>query len=234
MDVRASKIRYQGTRDEQQDTVSVFQVSTETGNAIAIGVLTDGIGGLSHGGDASSLVNATVEKTIKAAFENIEFSSKPLIDVFVLAAKAANQELAAYQNSQNIEICGCTLLVVGLGMDRLNFISIGDSPLWMTDRNDRLIRLNIDHTTDVNGKSALTSAVLGDEISEIDAGEVDLSEQDIQNVLLSSDGIRSLPIDRVTEQLTSSEDNKLRSIVHEVAALESDSQDNMSMILFEF
>ena len=86
---------------------------------------------------------------------------------------------------------------------------------------------------DVNGKFALTSAVLGDEISEIDAGEVDLSEQDIQNVLLSSDGIRSLPIDRVTEQLTSSED-KARSIVHEIAALESDSQDNMSMILFEF
>jgi len=234
LDVQASKIRYQGTRDEQQDTVSVFQVSKKTGGGIAIGVLTDGIGGLPNGGDASTLVNAAVERTIKSAFDNDDNPPTPLVDIFTAAANTANQELAVFQKARGIEVCGCTLLVVGVETAQLHFMSIGDSPLWMTDGNGRTIQLNTDHTTNVNGKDALTSAVLGEEITEIDAGEIDLREQDIQNVLLSSDGIRSLPVDRLNTHLTSNEDNILRAIVHEVAALGKESQDNMSMILFAF
>jgi len=51
----ASKIRYQGTRTDQQDTVNVVRLPDAAETAV-LGVLADGMGGLPHGADASSFI----------------------------------------------------------------------------------------------------------------------------------------------------------------------------------
>ena len=232
MRILASKIRYQGTRKDQQDHVNVFQVHcTETSRGLAVGILTDGIGGLDHGAEASALVNHSVSQGIKERCGSGK--DEPLTELLIQIALGANDELRSFKEDNGLGACGTTLIIAALDTDRLHFVSIGDSIIWTLDGSDRITKINREHVAEFNGRSALSSAVLGEEIAEIDHGEISLPHFGIRQILLSSDGIRPLGNDRIIAQLTRDVENKLQSIVNEVAGLERASQDNLSMILFE-
>ena len=232
MRIQASKIRYQGTRKDQQDNVSVFQVHrSKNSRGLAVGILTDGIGGLDHGALASAFVNNTVSQGIKERCGAGE--DGPLTELLTRIAVGANDELRSFKEDNGLGACGTTLLIAAIDTDRLHFVSIGDSIIWTLDEADRITRINREHVTEFKGRSVLSSAVLGEDIAEIDHGEISLKRLGIRQVLLSSDGIWTLENHQIIAQLTRDVENKLQSIVDEVAGIERASQDNLSMILFE-
>ena len=105
---------------------------------------------------------------------------------------------------------GSTLLAVVVSQRGLEWLSIGDSPLWLF-RGGHLVRINSDHSmapvladmvaagrmtedemAQDSNRHMLRSAVMGDEISLIDVSSQprDLKKDDL--LLLASDGIMTL------------------------------------------
>ena len=232
MRLTASKIRFQGTRPEQQDTVNVL-VLPGPGETAALGVLTDGVGGLANG----AVVSAFVNEHVSAVLSDIGKSRKidqvnP--DWLSQAAQSADQALAGHQVQQALGNSGTTLLILLSAGAVCHYLSVGDSLIYTQDSRGQLQQMNTLHTTVVEGRSVLTSAVMGTGIAMIDTGSISIDSSDTRRILLSSDGIGTFPDADLAALLHKPSDSKLRNIVNAVAAISSEHQDNLSMILFEF
>lgn len=233
MKVQASKIRYIGTREEQQDTVNVFQSQDRAGRTRIIAVLTDGIGGLAHGGEASAFVNRFVSDALAAACENVPAEEAGLTETLVEVVHAANAALGRYKEDNGIGDCGTTFLAVIVVDGFMHYASVGDSLLYVVDRDARLLRFNEEHVETVDGRTGLSAAVMGTAVRHIDSGICDLEKSGFTHLLLASDGLRSLSAAEIVRSLFDGTEKKLRDIVNKVIALDLPKQDNLSMILLE-
>jgi serine/threonine protein phosphatase PrpC len=233
--ITVSKIRYIGARKDQQDVVNVFQTTARAGSkAFVCGVLTDGIGGLEHGGEASEVVNAAAGAALDAALRQTEPESGAIDNVLRDSVAVANGELQKFQASRTTERCGSTLLIGLIGESQFHFVSVGDSIILERDRTGRITRLNQAHVARQNNRDALTSAILGaGGVNEIDGGSLDLSERGARQILMSSDGLKTLPIADVGAILAQDAPDKLQQIVALAEAGNRGNQDNLSMILFD-
>ena len=128
---------------------------------------------------------------------------------------------------------GTTLVIAVLQGGSLTWLSIGDSVLMGLTDGGNLSRLNAEHIAQQSGRAVLSSAITGQEIAEIDTGTINVSNHDLSMVLLSSDGIRTLPNDQLIGALLSNDANKLRLVVDTLIEIDAPKQDNCSMILFE-
>ncbi len=235
MHVRASKIRYRGSRADQQDVVSVAEIpaADAVGSAI-LAVLTDGIGGLSNGRQASELVNASVLQELQRVLSRESLTEAERLHAAMRsAAERANDALRDYQLSHHSGRCGTTLLVCVLRDGWLHFLSVGDSLLHALGGDSRLQQLNAVHTEVVEEKSYLASALLGAEIRQVDQASVDLRLRETRSVLLSSDGLLGQDLSRIGDILAGSGDRKLKEVVDLVHQRGDPQQDNLSMILME-
>ena len=234
MQITASKIRYQGTRTEQQDSVSVLHLnSPKEQKAFCVGILADGIGGLEHGAQASAVVVDYVGKEIAHECNNGHITSLNLDSRVDQIIKAGNEALRQYCQNAKIKACGTTLIVAVIVDYFCFYKSIGDSNIHIADQSGSLVRLNKLHTTVQDGRNVLTSAIMGEEIHQIDSGCIDLRNHKISRILLSSDGLNRLPLSDLQSVLAMTNGNKLRSIIDRVIELKNRTQDNTSMILFE-
>jgi len=234
LQVRASKLRYQGTRKEQQDYVDVFEIGTqEKGSKQAVGVLSDGIGGLAHGGEASKLVNNRIRQYLEDKEADTQFTQENLPGILRSAADFADIELAEYRKENGLTACGTTLLITVLTPSQLHYLSIGDSILWVFTQGNVISKVNQEHVEYQNGKVVLSAAVVGEGIGIVDIGSVDVHEQGIARILLSSDGILTLSEAQVASRLKSGNKDTLQEIVDDVRLANALSQDNLSMILFD-
>lgn len=234
MKIRASKLRYLGARHEQQDAVSVFHVRAGVGNEdYAVGILTDGIGGLAHGREASELVNAAARAALEAALKSGPDEEAQIGSCLQVAALSANGDLRNWRTRNEIDACGTTLVIAVLHKDMMHFLSIGDSALLVMDSEGELQRVNDAHVRRVKDRSFLASAVTGDEIEEIDQRSLHLDRRSTRAVLLASDGIESLPLDSVAAILADEGSDKLSRIVDLASETRDESQDNLGMVLFE-
>lgn len=235
MQVRASKIRYRGTRKEQQDVVKLLQVrSSERTESYLVAVLTDGIGGLARGREASEIVNAGVVDALSKSLSGIALSdSQAIHDAVEKAAEAANVELHAFQVQNRLEPCGATLIIGVLAGRCLHFLSIGDSLLLSYAGGSALQKLNASHSHQTEDRTYLASAVLGSEIASVDQASLDLEANSIKAILISSDGLVGQDHGRIAQILGGPDDGKLNDIVALVHAQSEPRQDNLSMILLE-
>lgn len=236
MQIRASKIRYLGARDEQQDVVSLAEVpSGDPAKRAVVAVLTDGIGGLANGRQASEVVNAVVLREVKEALTVSSLQgAEELRDVLRRAAESANAALAGYQQSHGAGRCGTTLLVCVVQGSRMHFLSIGDSLLLALTGAGDLELINTLHSEEVGGRSYLASALLGEAIDRIDEASLDLVADGIRAILLSSDGLPRDNLPGFGDVLSGRSEQKLKDIVDRVHARGEPGQDNLAMILFEF
>jgi len=205
-DVATAAIK--GKRDYQEDSmIASFPVGQGSGFAI----VADGIGGHVAGHIASALVTTEVFTHLK--MQEALLTSGALDVPFALrqAAEQANQKLAAHiKKNDDTKGMGTTLLVPVIRGDRLSWISIGDSPLYLF-RDGALRLLNKDHSmapqidmmvkagsmTVENGKdhpdrNTLTSVVNGEGIPEIDCPSTPILLKDGDILIASSDGLQSL------------------------------------------
>ena len=130
----------------------------------------------------------------------------------------ANQQIALETHSKpELYGMGCTLVGVVIGDYQLEWISVGDSPLWLYSRGE-LRRLNADHSMKPfldeqvrrghltpeqvaihPERNILFSALMGNHIDMIDQSSIKLFPGDY--ILLASDGLLTLSEQEISDVL---------------------------------
>ncbi|WP_052249159.1 PP2C family protein-serine/threonine phosphatase [Leisingera sp. ANG-Vp] len=208
----------QGRRERQEDAVAAdFLAGAGTGFA----VLADGMGGHAAGDIASKIVVTEVFSDLKLRGGDPEMMEGRIGDVLQAAAEAANACLGEYAGGfPESRGMGATLLAPVLFQERLYWISVGDSPLYLF-RGGRLLRLNAEHSLAAEfaelvaqgrmpaaeaashpDRHCVTSVLNGGGIRRIDCRRAPVCLQAGDILLAASDGLQFLAETEIAGVLT--------------------------------
>jgi PPM family protein phosphatase len=192
-----------GARAVQEDAYAFSEIPD--GGMLV--VVADGMGGHSAGELASELAL----KNFIAAFHE---AGGKIEDRLRKALQAANDAIAKeLQRNPGCEGMGTTLIAACITSAGIEWISVGDSPLYLW-RDKNLTRLNADHSLrpvlremaerdekNVNpedsSRNILRAALIGDEISMIDQSSKPIALQKGDFILAATDGIHTLSEDAI-------------------------------------
>ncbi len=237
-----------GNREAQEDDFGLIEPSgTDTGGSVVL-LLADGMGG--HiGGDTAS---ATVVRTFAETYHG---TAGPKPDRLKTCLHAANRAIASsIEEDPTLEGMGSTVVAAVVSPEGIDWISVGDSPLWLF-RNGELRRLNADHSmapaleilvdqghltaeeaaTDPK-RHTLRSAVVGGEIHLVDVSSQPVALHEGDRVLLGSDGLFTLGeevIAGIMEQ--KGEDSPAQiadDLIQAVEETRAPRQDNTTVLLY--
>lgn len=237
-----------GEREAQEDAFRIVRQSEQDPNSDILLLVADGMGGHVGGEIASNLALEEFERH----FSTVSQNPKPRLRLkeSLLAANAAIA--ARIKSDTRLAGMGCTLLgALKLG-NRLIWVSVGDSVLFML-RGKRLIRLNADHSlygelmdmvsqgkltqaeADANPRrNALRSAVMGEPISLIDLNATTLEPGDL--ILLATDGLETLSDKQIQKILMADPKADMRGLTSDllnaVEARAKPKQDNSTVVLY--
>ena len=243
----------QGARDYQEDAItSDFPVGAEAGFV----VLADGMGGHAAGDIASKVVLTEVYSELKFHFADVEAFEAKAPDVLRGITDLANDTLREHtRNHPETEGMGATLVVPCLIENRLWWISVGDSPLFLY-RNGKLTQLNEDHSmapqidfmvktglmTAEDGEShpdrnCLISVLMGTRIPKIDC-PTKPTELKVGDILVcSSDGLQFMTNAQIEKVLRSYRKTRSTEIAErlldELGKLGDPDQDNISFTVIK-
>ncbi|HWY50315.1 MAG TPA: protein phosphatase 2C domain-containing protein [Chthoniobacterales bacterium] len=189
-----------GTRPSQEDAYAFSEVADGSGKIEGVLVaVADGMGGHSSGERASALA-------IKAFDQVFCLTSGVLSDRIAKSLAAAHDAVKnELQRDPALEGMGTTLTAVGITRAGVEWISVGDSPLYLL-RGGELERLNEDHSLRPilqeragAGKpigqsgSILRAALTGEEeIAMVDQSPQPIPLQDGDLIIVATDGIHTL------------------------------------------
>ncbi|MES0825124.1 PP2C family protein-serine/threonine phosphatase [Ruegeria sp. SCP11] len=196
----------QGQRDTQEDAVAARMFDSANAGYV---VVADGMGGHAAGEVASELVISAWRDVLDAELEGSAPTEAALIDALPLAAMQANTHIANHSEEQGEGFnMGSTLLGVLLQDNRVFWISIGDSPLYLF-RDGILRQINEDHSmapvldaqviagalTEAEARvhpdrNQLTSVIMGGAIPKVDCPEEPLMLTASDVLILGSDGLQ--------------------------------------------
>ena len=238
----------QGGRDYQEDSiVSDFPFGMDSG----VVVLADGMGGHEAGDVASKLVVTEVFSTLKFGSTDFYNDQDRLPKLLTRATNEANVAIRDYvDDNPAARGMGATLVATVLVENRLFWMSVGDSPLYLL-RGGALKQLNEDHSLapqiDVMveqglltpeaakehpDRNCLTSAIMGGKIprSDCPSGYFELQLGDV--LVISSDGLQYLGEPMIKKVLHKYRKRKSSEIAgHLLAAIDDladPDQDNVS------
>lgn len=198
----------QGARSYQEDAlIADFPNGFELGFAI----LADGMGGHAAGDIASKIVVTEVFSELTFMRDDMEKSNTCICEVLRRAALQANERLkehvVAYPETKGM---GATLVSTVIVDQRLYWISIGDSPLFLF-RDNVLVQLNEDHSLgraidmmvqsgvlsaedgeNHPDRNVLTSVLFGEPIPEIDCPSKPTQLRAGDTLIVASDGLQFL------------------------------------------
>lgn len=211
-------------------------------------LVADGMGGHVGGATASGLLSKTFVEAYPQA-------SGPIVDRLRDCLEAANKAIAdAIAENPELDSMGSTLVAAVVSSEGLNWISVGDSPLWLF-REGQLERLNADHSmapvladlvatgrmTEEDAardsrRHSLRSAVMGDDIHLIDVSSQPVMVEEGDRLLLASDGLMTLSEQEIAEILKKTQDAPLEdsaeALIQAVEAAEQPHQDNTTVLLY--
>ena len=243
----------QGARDYQEDAItSDFPVGAEAGFV----VLADGMGGHAAGDVASKIVLTEVFSELKFHFADVGAFEARAPEILRSVADLANDTLRQHTRSHpETDGMGATLVVPALVENRLWWISVGDSPLFLY-RNGRLSQLNEDHSmapqidfmvksglmdpqvaANHPDRNCLISVLMGTRIPKIDcpAKPFELLAGDI--VVCASDGLQFLTDTQIEKLLTKYRKTRSTEIAERLLAelikLDDPDQDNISFTVIK-
>ena len=234
-----------GTRKNQQDYVAAVRWP----NGFRLLLLADGMGGHAAGDLASKLVVETFKEYFCQSDE--PEMRKRLID----SLDTANVELYN-QVKENPELSGMGTTLIALVFDGLSvqWLSVGDSPLWLI-RGNKIDRINENHSMvellkqkvasgeitqseadQSKSRSQLLEAIMGENIEMLDAPEtaVELEVGDL--VVLASDGVESLTNEEIlhaSQPLSRNIEEVAMCILDAVVMQKRESQDNASLAILK-
>ncbi|MEM8774652.1 MAG: protein phosphatase 2C domain-containing protein [Pseudomonadota bacterium] len=242
-----------GKRPRQEDAVAHnFTVGADHGFA----VLADGMGGHAAGDLASQIVvtemfselkmrscdPTSMERNIEHALtESIDEVNHCIADVFEERGESGREHM----------VMGSTLVAPLFFGDRLYWISVGDSPLFLF-RDFKLQRLNEDHSAAVDidrmcdqglidqneaklhpDRGCLTSVLIGEKIPKVDCSSEPTKLLPGDIVIAASDGLLFLHEKRITQTIMEHQHLSCAEIVsallRDIEALEDPEQDNVSI-----
>jgi serine/threonine protein phosphatase PrpC len=237
----------QGQRSEQQDAINNLRLK----NGSLLCVLSDGMGGVAGGSQAS----ATVCSAFLRYFSAAPATFNPKLELNK-ALHEANRQLAV-DKDKNPELRDMGATVIAVIIDResgvFSYLSVGDSPLYQY-RNGTLLRINENHAysevlkqhvyeglmtqqeADMDPRrNSVTSAVMGYDIERIDQREGLLAPGEF--LILASDGLQTLDdsangaIARIVGQSGGDPDKAGRNLLRTVEAANRPDQDNTTLII---
>jgi PPM family protein phosphatase len=234
-----------GTRKNQQDRAAIVSWP----NGFRLLLLADGMGGCAGGEVASALV----VETFRAHF--IQSELKDMRERMILSLDAANKQLFRLTKKQpELAGMGTTLIAAIYDGQCIQWISVGDSPMWLV-RGGEIKRLNANHSmTTVLAKqvaegeitaeeaamsperSHLLEAVMGEDIEMLDAPEAEMPLLPGDCLMLASDGVESCLPDDILKlcQAPSVHSEQLTlNILDAVSNVGKSSQDNASIVLMQ-
>ncbi len=234
-----------GTRDNQEDAV-IFDCEDDC----CMAVLCDGMGGLNKGEVASNTAVSTLLEDYKSA--------QPIDDYpgffYNEAVKIDNAVHSLTDDEGERLECGSTMVAVAIDGDRLHWLSVGDSRIYII-RDERIMVVNEEHNYETKLNKLLMAGQIDMEIysSEIRRGAAltsfigigNISLMDINNepyiledgdmILLASDGLyRKVSEDIILDILDNSgADLKLAAtrLTSKATELSVKSQDNTTIAL---
>jgi len=220
----------QGARPYQEDSWALRTLPD--GRVLA--VLADGMGGHAGGAVASRLAVEALLKAVKHGRS---------LDDGLQDANAAVKAGAA--GKPDLKGMGSTLVGALVSGDRVQWISVGDSPLYLVAAG-KLERLNADHSfapqidamaergmitaqeaAEHPGRHTLREAVMGEPLALIDKGSRELGPG--ARLLLCSDGVESLAHDKIASGAVL----PVRGLLDAVMAVGKPHQDNVTIIKLE-
>ncbi|MGR3344115.1 MAG: PP2C family protein-serine/threonine phosphatase [Paracoccaceae bacterium] len=243
----------QGRRKHQEDAIIIdFPLGADLGFA----VLADGMGGHLAGDVASKIVVTEVFSELKLQSGNQQAFEDNVADILVEAARAANECVYGHtMTNPETSGMGTTLVAPVFFGDRLFWISIGDSPLFLY-RDGVLMQLNEDHSMAPqidymvesgvipaeSGKNhpdrnCLTSVLIGSEIARIDCPKDPLELCDGDVLIVASDGLQFLSNGQIEEILNKNSTKNSSDIAEILLAnleeLGDPEQDNISFCVIK-
>jgi PPM family protein phosphatase len=230
----------QGARSYQEDAADV-QPDADA----VIAVLADGMGGHAGGAVASELASTSFLRAYGAAEGDVRERLAESLDL-------ANAAIATRADeSPDLAGMGCTLIGAVFLPGRLEWISVGDSPLFLV-REGAITRLNEDHSlspeidrlaelgfmsweaarTDAR-RHILRSALTGTEIEMIDRPAAALGLEPGDVVILASDGIHTLPDTDIARIVIAAQspDAAAEALLAAVEAADDPHQDNTTVVV---
>lgn len=235
---RASK----GARNYQEDASAVRQ-----GSDLLLAVLADGMGGHAGGALASGLACMFFMEALRKSSGEVPAR---LADALEMANAAIAHEAA---KNPALNGMGCTLVGTAFGPQGIEWVSVGDSPLYLV-RQGELAILNEDHSlapeidklaamgriSEADAKADprrhfLRSALTGGEIDLIDRSHRPLSLQAGDLVILASDGIHSISHSQIARLVTEAPtpDEGADALLSAVEAAGDPHQDNTTVVVVE-
>jgi serine/threonine protein phosphatase PrpC len=236
--IRASK----GARNYQEDTAEVAE-----GTGALTAVLADGMGGHTGGALASGLACKFFLHAYATSSGNVPARLAEALDL----ANAA----IAHETAENPALSGmgCTLIGAAFGPEGIEWVSVGDSPLFLL-RKGEIVVLNEDHSLapeidklaamgKISWEAArndhrrhfLRSALTGGEMELIDRSHRPLALQPGDTVLLASDGIHTLSHADIAKVVSANSDPAAAAaaLLSAVEAAGDTAQDNTTVIVVQ-
>ena len=237
-----------GRRDYQEDALATdFPIGAGFGYA----VLADGMGGHAAGDVASKIVVTEVFSELKLQSGDPDVFVDRAPEILNDAALAANGCVKAHtDNNPDASGMGSTLIATVFVQDRMNWISVGDSPLFLF-RDGDLTQLNEDHSLAPQidfmvrmgkmdpevgrnhpDRNCLTSVLIGGDIERIDCPDEAYQLKDGDTLILASDGLQFLSDDQIQEILVANagENSAITAqvLLDTLTELDDPDQDNVS------
>ena len=245
--LRAGNLQDIGSRKEQQDSFCLSNIhdATAVRNKGLMAVVADGMGGLEGGAQISRLVTDTFLRNY-----NQQQSFEPTTFLY----ETANSAELAVENymAQTGVNGGSTLVAVLIKNSRMDYISVGDSHIYLM-RDNTLTLINREHNLGallkeqaergevdpnepyVNPKrNALTAYIGIGNFRTVDKNEQPIFLQKGDKILLCSDGVyNALGDDALIRLLSSDAVTASEQIHREILFQEIPSQDNFTAIILE-
>ncbi|MGL4237415.1 PP2C family protein-serine/threonine phosphatase [Tabrizicola sp.] len=243
----------QGARDYQEDAITAdFPVGAEAGFV----VLADGMGGHAAGDVASKIVLTEVFSELKFHFADVAAFEAKAPEILRNVADLANETLRQHTRTHpETEGMGATLVVPALVENRLYWISVGDSPLFLF-RSGKLSQLNEDHSmapqidfmvksglmdpeigANHPDRNCLISVLMGTRIPKIDCPGKPLELRAGDIVVCSSDGLQFLTnaqIEKVLQRYRKTRSTEIAErLLDELGKLGDPDQDNISFTVIK-
>ena len=250
LDGRFAARQIPGKREYQEDDYGLLDGRDLgiDGSEHSMLLVADGMGGHVGGATASGLLSKTFVEVYPQA-------SGPIVDRLRACLEAANEAIAdAIAENPELHSMGSTLVAAVVSSEGLNWISVGDSPLWLF-REGKLELLNADHSmapvlADLvatgrmtaeeaardSSRHSLRSAVMGDEIHLIDVSSQPVAVQKDDRLLLASDGLMTLSEQEIAAILKKTQDAPLEdgvaALIQAVEEAQHPQQDNTTVLLY--
>lgn len=242
-----------GQRDYQEDAVASDFI---VGNPFGFAVLADGMGGHAAGDVASKIVVTEVFSELKLVAGDPDALERAIGEVLRSVAHGANACIEAHvAQNPSLRGMGATLVAPVIFGNRLYWISIGDSPLYLY-RKGTLSQINEDHslapqidlmvrTGQLDAEAArnhpdrnsLTSVVMGRRIPQIDCRDKPTLLEPDDIVIVASDGLQYLSTKEIEAVLRRNQRRSAAEIAEAlldaIERLDSPEQDNVCLALIK-